>query len=92
VLGINFYPGFLGDREGKCGLGRVADHFAYVRELAGAGCLALGSDFDGVGKLPQGLEGPHHFPDLLRELRNRGFTAAELKGVAGGNFLRLLGW
>jgi membrane dipeptidase len=92
LLGINFYPGFLGQRDGRCGLERVAEHFAYVRELAGASCLAMGSDFDGVSKLPQGLEGPHRFPALLLKLRNRGFTAAELKAVAGGNFLRLLGW
>lgn len=92
VLGINFYPGFLGEGEGGCGLGRVADHFAYVRELAGPGCLAMGSDFDGVSKLPIGLEGPHRFPELMLELRGRGFTPSELKGVASGNFLRLLGW
>lgn len=92
VLGINFYPGFLGDREGRCDLGRVADHFAYVRELAGAGCLALGSDFDGISRVPDGLDGPHKFPALLNELKARGFTARELRDVAGGNFLRLLGW
>ncbi len=92
VLGINFYPGFLGQRDGRCGLDRVADHFCYVKELAGAGCLAMGSDFDGIGKVPAGLEGPHRFPALLEKLKERGFTAAELKGAAGGNFLRLLGW
>lgn len=92
VLGINFYPGFLGGREGRCDLGRAADHFAYVRELAGPGCLAMGSDFDGVSKLPIGLEGPQRFPELLRELSGRGFTPSELRGVACGNFLRLLGW
>ncbi|HBE73034.1 MAG TPA: peptidase [candidate division Zixibacteria bacterium] len=92
LLGINFYPGFLGERDGRCGLDRVADHFAYVRELAGAGCLALGSDFDGISRVPDGLDGPHKFPALLNELKARGFTARELRDVAGGNFLRLLGW
>lgn len=92
VLGINFYPGFLGSVGGRCDLARVADHFVDVAELAGPGCLAMGSDFDGVGKLPEGLEGPHRFPDLLWELKNRGFTPAELRGMAGENFLRLLGW
>lgn len=92
VLGINFYPGFLGERDGRCDLSRTADHFAYVAELSGPGCLAMGSDFDGVSKLPAGLEGPHRFPDLLWELRNRGFTPSELRGMAGENFLLLLGW
>ncbi len=92
VLGINFYPGFLGQRDGRCDLSRVADHFVYIAELVGPSCLAMGSDFDGVGKLPVGLEGPHRFPDLMWELRNRGFTPAELRGMAGENFLRLLGW
>lgn len=92
VLGINFYPGFLGGVEGRCDLARVAEHFAYVRELVGPDCLAMGSDFDGVGKLPDGLEGPHRFPDLLSAIRARGFTDRELRKVASGNFLRLLGW
>ncbi len=92
VLGINFYPGFLGGPEKNCGLERVADHFLYVKELAGADCLGMGSDFDGVERLPQGLEGPQHFPALLQALQGKGFLPEEIKKIASGNFLRLLGW
>jgi len=92
LLGINFYPGFLGERSGRPALAEVVEQFVYVKELAGSRVLALGSDFDGISKLPPGLEGPHKIPQLLQELRNHDFQDDEIEQVALGNLLRLLGW
>ncbi|MCU0606377.1 MAG: dipeptidase [Candidatus Edwardsbacteria bacterium] len=92
LLGINFYPGFLGDQRDPCGLRSVVDQFVHVRKVAGTGMLAMGSDFDGISKVPQGLDGPHRFPDLLAALGRAGFTAREIDGIAGRNALRFLGW
>lgn len=92
LLGINFYPGFLGDRRDPADIRSVVDQFVHVKQLAGAGLLAMGSDFDGISKTPQGLDGPDKFPDLLEALRQAGFTETEIDGIAGGNVLRFLGW
>lgn len=92
LLGINFYPGFLGGQRDPCDVGSVVDQFVHARAVAGTKFLALGSDFDGISKTPQGLDGPHRFPGLLAALDKAGFTPGEIDGIAHRNALRFLGW
>ena len=74
----------------KATLAQVADHLDHVRGRIGAEHCGLGSDFDGMGEGPVGLEDVSKVPDLLVELLRRGWTDAEVAGVAGGNVLRAL--
>lgn len=71
-------------------LAQVADHIDYVRRIAGVDHVGLGSDFDGIDFVPQGLEDVSKFPDLIAELLRRGWTEADVKKVAGLNILRVL--
>jgi membrane dipeptidase len=72
------------------GIGDVADHIEYVRKVAGADHVGLGSDFDGIPETPKGLDGVDKYPALLAELAHRGWSDADLGKVAGGNVLRVL--
>jgi len=92
VIGVNFYPGFLGDKHKPADINSVADQFEYTKKLAGVQCLALGSDFDGINEVPKGLEGPDKIPNLLKILEERGFAKEETEKIALGNFLRYMGW
>ena len=71
-------------------LAMVADHIDYVGKVCGRGCVGLGSDFDGIPETPEGLEGVDKYPALLAEMARRGWSDAELAGLAGGNVLRAL--
>ncbi len=71
-------------------LADVADHLDYIRKIAGIESVGLGSDFDGIPVVPNGLEGVDKYPALLVELARRGWTDAELAAVAGGNMLRVI--
>jgi len=71
-------------------LADVADHLDHVREVAGPGHIGLGGDYDGVDRLPAGLEDVSRYPALIAELASRGWSEAELAGLAGGNILRVL--
>ena len=71
-------------------LREVADHIEHIRDVAGVEHVGLGSDFDGIPETPQGLEGVDKFPALLQELARRGWSDADLSGVAGANVLRVL--
>lgn len=71
-------------------VGQVADHIDHVRDVAGVDNIGIGSDFDGVSVLPEGLSDVSMFPALFEELRSRGYTDGELKSVAGDNILRVL--
>jgi len=71
-------------------LSQVADHIDHIRKIAGTDHVGIGSDYDGVGSMPQGLEGVDRYPALLAELMRRGWTDADVAKVAGGNILRAL--
>ncbi len=102
VVMITFVPQFLdaafrtwddGGRQGPrppVGVGTIADHVEHARETAGVRHIGLGGDFDGVDVLPDGVTGVDAYPRVLAELARRGWTAADLAGLAGGNVLRVL--
>ena len=69
----------------------VADQIDYVKRIAGADHVGIGSDFDGVDDdLPVGLEDQSKYPMLFAELITRGWSDADLKKLAGENVLRAL--
>ncbi|MGA9341584.1 MAG: membrane dipeptidase, partial [Rhodanobacteraceae bacterium] len=68
----------------------VADHVEHVRDIAGIDHVGIGSDFDGIDFTISGLEDVSKFPSLLEELARRGWSDADLRKVAGENFLRVL--
>jgi len=71
-------------------LGMVADHVEHLARVCGVDCVGIGSDFDGIGDTPEGLEGVDKFPTLLAELARRGWSDEDLGKLAGGNVLRAL--
>jgi membrane dipeptidase len=71
-------------------LAQVADHIDHIRQVAGADHVGLGSDFDGIGDAPVGLEGVDRYPALLEELMRRGWTDADIAKLAGENVLRVM--
>jgi membrane dipeptidase len=71
-------------------LAQVADHIDHIRAVAGVNHVGLGSDFDGIGRAPVGLEDVSCYPALLAELAKRGYTDDEIRKVAGANILRVM--
>jgi membrane dipeptidase len=71
-------------------LSQVADHIDHIAKVAGVDHVGIGSDFDGLGELPQGLSGVETYPALLAELARRGWSDTDLAKLAGGNVLRVM--
>jgi membrane dipeptidase len=71
-------------------LSKVADHIDYIAKVAGPDHVGLGGDYDGVPDLPVGLENVSTYPALFAELVRRGWTDANLRKLAGENYLRVL--
>jgi membrane dipeptidase len=67
----------------------VADHLDHIKKIAGAAHVGIGGDFDGITETVKGLEDVSTYPTLFAELLKRGWTDAELKGLAGENVLRV---
>ena len=68
----------------------IVDHIDHVVRVAGIDHVGLGSDFDGVSRLPAGLKDVSGYPNITRELLKRGYSEAEIRKVLGENVLRAL--
>jgi membrane dipeptidase len=68
----------------------VADHIDHVRAVAGIDHVGIGSDFDGSGTMPHGLEDVSCYPLLFAELADRGYGDEDLAKIAGRNVLRVM--
>ena len=71
-------------------LAQVADHIDHLVDVAGIDHVGIGSDFDGIGFTPVGLEDVSTFPDLVAELIRRGYPDEDIRKILGGNLLRAL--
>jgi membrane dipeptidase len=69
---------------------QVADHIDHLVATAGIDHVGIGSDFDGIGFTPVGLEDVSTFPDLIAELVRRGYPDEDIRKILGGNLLRAL--
>lgn len=71
-------------------LSDVADHIDHIRKLIGVDHIGVGGDFDGFSGGIKGLEDVSKYPDLMAELLRRGYSADDIKKIAGLNVLRAL--
>jgi membrane dipeptidase len=85
VIGVNFYPTFTGGAT----IGHVLAHVDYLVRVAGVTHVALGSDFDGFSDTVAGLEDVGRLPALTAGLAARGYRAEDIRGILGGNALRV---
>ncbi|KAG6861682.1 hypothetical protein C0995_013251 [Termitomyces sp. Mi166 len=88
VVMVNFAPFFV-PGPGEANVQTVADHVEHIAKVAGKEHVGLGSDYDGIGDVPEGLEDVSKYPALIAELYKRGWNKYELAGLTGGNLLRI---
>ncbi|WP_375428898.1 dipeptidase [uncultured Sphingomonas sp.] len=77
--------------EPRVAVATVANHVEHIARVAGRGAVGLGGDYDGIGGHgPEGMKGVDGYPPLLAELARRGWSDADLGGLASGNILRVM--
>ena len=67
----------------------VLNHIDHVVRLVGIDFVGIGSDFDGVGSLPTGLEDVSTYPNLIAGLLGRGYSEADIEKVLSINIMRV---
>ncbi|MFK7768043.1 MAG: membrane dipeptidase [Mariniblastus sp.] len=100
VVMINFYSGYVvptdllpksaTDKKHLGDVKTICDHIDHVVNVAGIDHVGIGSDYDGVSFLPEGLEDVSGYPNITQELLNRGYDKEKIHKVLGGNVLRAL--
>ncbi len=66
----------------------LVDHIVHAGDVAGIEHVGIGSDFDGVPALPDGMQTAAALPALTERLQQRGMSDDDILAVLGGNFLR----
>jgi membrane dipeptidase len=74
----------------KVPLAAIIDHIDHVAKVAGIDHVGLGSDFDGVPDLPEGMEDIAKLPNITYELLRRGYSEQDVRKILGENFLRVM--
>jgi membrane dipeptidase len=70
-------------------LDRVVDHVLHAIEIAGIDHVGIGSDYDGIGRTPQGLEDASCYGRLAERMRERGLAPDDVEKVLHGNVRRV---
>ena len=103
LVGMNSLREFIDEQPENQDVEHLADHVEYIADLIGIRHIGLGYDFDdylgqeALGSFSSNLDSPSgkgvanetEAGNLLRVLRDRGYTDEELGAVAYGNFYRV---
>ena len=68
----------------------VVSHVLHALELMGPEHVAIGSDFDGIDRRPEGLEDASGYQTLIQALGAKGVEGATLEAIAFGNAQRAI--
>ncbi len=70
-------------------LSDLIDHIDHMVKIAGIDHVGIGSDFDGIDCSPQGMDSAADLPKITEALYQRGYKAADLQKILGGNLMRV---
>jgi membrane dipeptidase len=69
----------------------LIDHIDHIAKVAGVDHVGLGSDFDGITSMPEGMDSAADLPKITEALMARGYSTADMHKILGGNLLRVFG-
>lgn len=73
----------------KPGVKEIVDHIDHAVKVGGIDHVGIGTDFDGIGVTPAGLDNVGCLGVVFDEMEMRGYTSSEIEKIAGKNFLRV---
>jgi len=101
VVNVNFFSRFIDPKVLRAfeanqeplpttPLSVLIDHIDHVAKVAGVDHVGLGSDFDGVSALPEGMEDVTMLPKIAQALLDRGYSEGDVRKILGGNMVRVM--
>jgi membrane dipeptidase len=67
----------------------LIDHIDHIAHVAGVDHVGLGSDFDGIPSLPEGIDSAADLQKITVALAAKGYSASDIKKILGGNLMRV---
>ena len=97
VVMVNFMSGYVvptaelkRNKSARGDYKTVCDHLEHIIKVAGIDHVGIGSDYDGVSRLPVGLDDVSYYPNITQEMIKRGYDKKQIHKILGENVLRVL--
>lgn len=87
VVGINLFSDFLGESPN---IDTVTGHIEHFLQLGGEKNIAIGADFDGCDRLPDGIDGVESVYKLAENLLKKNYTEPLVYDIFYNNLLRVV--
>jgi membrane dipeptidase len=88
--GKKYYEEFIKNNNiDKGTVSTLVDHIEHAVNLVGIDHVGLGSDFDGIGELPEGIKDVSSYPNIIYELLKRNYSEEDIQKICSGNLLRV---
>ncbi len=88
VAQVTLYKGFL-RKEGEATILDAIEHLNHMVNIMGVEHVGIGTDFDGDGGIP-GCASASEAINFTRRLMSERYSEADIAGIWGGNFLRVM--
>lgn len=85
-VGINFYHKFIGTPPSFSNIIKHIEHFC---SLGGEKCVGIGSDFDGIDRMPDGCRGAEFIYELSNELLKLNYKEKQVNDILFNNFFKI---
>ena len=72
-----------------CDIYDVVDHIEHLIKKCGIDHVGIGSDYDGIDRVPKQLEDVSTYPRITQEMLNRGYSANDIHKLMGKNVMRV---
>ena len=87
VIGLNFFPDFLGGDED---MNTILAHVEHFLSLGAGKCLCLGGDLDGIERMPKGMTGVESMPALYEAMLAMGLSENLVQDIFWNNMMDYL--
>ena len=88
VIGLNFCTNFINSEADITYTKDIVKHALHIIKVGGIDCLALGTDFDGIGRTTE-IDNAGEMHKLYQEFINAGLSDEEIEKIFYRNFLRV---
>ena len=90
VMGMNFCTAFINSDAQITTVKDIIKHIDYIKKIASIDVIALGTDFDGIGRTTE-IDNASQMGILIDALKTHGYTYLEINKITHLNFLRVFG-
>ena len=88
VMGMNFCTAFINSDAQITTVEDIIKHIDYIKKIASIDVIALGTDFDGIGRTTE-IDNASQMGMLIDALKMHGYTDLEINKITHLNFLRV---